>query len=104
MYKFSQGASNVMMMADRISNSANCNYKGTEHILAGILSTDCVARKILLASGVNSENFFEVFKETIDYNYSVNGYTPRAKNMFETANSYAIMTNGGYISSEHLLL
>ncbi|MEG2001697.1 MAG: ATP-dependent Clp protease ATP-binding subunit, partial [Clostridia bacterium] len=104
MYKFSNVANNVMMMADRISNSANCNYKGTEHILAGILSTDCVARKILLASGVNSDKYFEVFKETIDFNYSVNGYTPRAKNMFETANSYAMMTNGGYIATEHLLL
>lgn len=104
MYKFSQGANNVLMMADRISNSVNCNYKGTEHILAGILSSDCVARKILLACGVNSDKYFEIFKETIDLNYSVNGYTPRAKNMFETANTYALATNGGYIATEHLLL
>lgn len=103
--KFTQGATNAKLMAERIQKSANCDYMGTEHILAGIMSTDCVARKILLASGLNSEKFFDVFKSTIDHSYSCNGgYTPRAKRMFETANQYAMMTNGGYIATEHLLV
>ncbi len=103
--KFTQGATNAKLMAERIMKSANCDYMGTEHILAGIMSTDCVARKILLSSGLNSEKFFDMFKSTIDHSYSCNGgYTPRAKRMFETADQYAMMTNGGYVATEHLLV
>lgn len=103
--KFTQGATNAKLMAERIMKSANCDYMGTEHVLAGIMSTDCVARKILLASGLNSEKFFDTFKSTIDHSYSCSGgYTPRAKRMFETADQYAMMTNGGYIATEHLLV
>lgn len=103
--KFTQGATNAKLMAERIMKSANCDYMGTEHILAGIMSTDCVARKILLSSGLNSEKFFDMFKSTIDHSYSCNGgYTPRAKRMFETADQYAMMTNGGYAATEHLLV
>ncbi len=104
MYKFSNGAQNVLLMADRICKSAKCSYKGTEHILGGILSTDCVARKILLAAGTSNDKYFEVMKSTIDLDYNANGYTPRAKNMFETASNFAKTTNGGYIATEHLLL
>ena len=104
MYKFSSGANNALVMADRVVKSANITYKGTEHILSGLLSTDCIARKILLSSGLNNDLFFECLKGTVDVDYNINGYTPRAKNLFESANGFAVATNGGYIATEHLLL
>ncbi len=104
MYKFSSGANNALAMADRVIKNANITYKGTEHILSGLLSTDCIARKIMLSSGLNIDVFFECLKGTIDVDYNINGYTPRAKNLFESANGFAVATNGGYIATEHLLL
>lgn len=103
-YKFSNKARYVLEQAKRLAQSTNCSYQGTEHVLAGLMSTDCAARKILLSCGVNNEEFFKAFKDTIDFDYSINGFTPRAKNLMEQASEFAVQTNGGYISSEHLLL
>ncbi|MBR2874961.1 MAG: ATP-dependent Clp protease ATP-binding subunit [Clostridia bacterium] len=104
MYKYSTGASNALLMAKRIQKSANCSYIGTEHILAGVMSTDCTARKVLLASGLDNDEFFKAFQEAIDPKYTLNDYTPRAKNLLQVSNDFANMTNGGYIATEHFLI
>ncbi len=103
-YKFSQGARNGILMADRICKNTNCKYTGTEHVLAGLLSTECIARNILLDANVDIDAYFKLLALSKDNNYQAIGYTPRAKNMFETANNFANITNGGFIGTEHLLI
>ncbi len=104
MFKYTQSANAVITAAENISNRICISYVGTEHVLAGLVSTPCNAGNMLVRVGVSKYNLFKQVQNVVDHSQIANGYTSGVKNLLEKANLYAAELNQGYISTEHLLL
>ncbi len=104
MFKYTQSANAVILSAENTSSRMGLSYVGTEHILAGLISTPCNAGNILIRVGVSKYNLFKQVQNVVDHAQVANGYTNGVKNLIEKANMYASELNQGYISTEHILL
>lgn len=103
--RFTKNADEAVKKAQEIADEYKTAYIGTEHIIFGLLKVqDCTACNKLNEAGVTEEVYAEVFKESIDPNYTVSGFTPRTKRTFETAVALSMESGAGYVGSEHLLL
>ncbi|MFI3128454.1 MAG: ATP-dependent Clp protease ATP-binding subunit, partial [Bacillota bacterium] len=104
MFKYTQSANAVILSAENMSSRMGLSYVGTEHILAGLISTPCNAGNILIRVGVSKYNLFKQVQNVVDHAQVANGYTNGVKTLIEKANLYASELNQGYISTEHILL
>src|SRR5699024_4326099 len=69
--------------------------------------TDSTASRLLIAAGASIERFRSIFRENVDHDYPVQGFTPRTKRAFEMAEEYAVNACDGrdtVVGTEHLLL
>ena len=80
------------------------SFIGSEHILLGILSVDCIASKILIANGVDKKEYLDYFLSSLNPNTRIKGYTPRTKNMFERAMEFSTNAGSNYVGTEHIAL
>ncbi|MBQ8546408.1 MAG: ATP-dependent Clp protease ATP-binding subunit [Clostridia bacterium] len=105
--RFTQKAQIVLSNAKKCALELGASYIGTEHLLLGILSTDCVGCKIL-----NDKKIFynEALEKIIDFSKSENDnselemeLSPKCKRVIEGAALVAKRFGGKFIGSEHLL-
>ena len=102
--KFTESVNKAVNVAKEAAAAVNVSYIGTEHILYGILSVECVARKILNDFNVTKDKFAGYLKESADPDYDVEGFTPRTKKMIETSIWISIENHQGFVGTEHILL
>ena len=104
--RFTKKAQEILSVSKKYAKELSHSYIGTEHLLLGILSTDCIGRKIL-----NDKKIFydDVFKRLSEISISDSDYTgsneltPKCKKVIEGASSIAKRYGGSFIGSEHLL-
>ena len=105
--RFTQKAQAVLTTAKKCASELGSDYIGTEHLLLGILSIDCIGCKIL-----NDKRIF--YNEVLDKIISFYGDTylsesqgkdlsPKCKEAIEGASVVAKKFGGKFIGSEHIL-
>lgn len=110
MRPYTNKAKKAISYANRLSKSMNCNYTGTEHILAGLLREETgVAAEILAANNVELEKLLELIDELVAPGEDIalldrDGETPRAQTVLERASDIAERFGCEEIGTEHLLL
>ena len=104
--RFTKKANEVLSASKKSAKELGSLYIGTEHLLLGILSTDCVGAKILKEKGVTREASMKIMQEAIQPERkggSLEELTPRAKRVLEGASALAKRFSGQFIGSEHIL-
>ena len=80
------------------------SYSGSEHILYAFLEIpECTAYKILASEGVSFEEYESAFKQVQDPNVTVQGMTPRTKEMFSRAVKFALAAGEEVAGTAHFL-
>lgn len=107
--RFTEEARKALRMAGEAVNELGHSYIGTEHLLLGLLRTDCVASKILLANGVDEEKMKDLISQLIapDGNVHVadaDAMTPRAREIIERSIKESIAMKSKQVGTGHLLI
>ena len=99
-----------MNYANRLSKSMNCNYVGSEHILAGLLKEGTgVAAEVLAANNIEFNNLLQLIQDLVSAGEEIevldrDGYTPRTQAILDRASETAERFGCEEIGTEHLLL
>ncbi len=104
---FSRNVNEVIELATVLAKKTNCRYIGSEHILFGLINaSDGRAAAILREAEVDNDRYMFYYKKTIDDSVVIPGnmFTPRTKNLFDTAIDISLKAHSGYVGTEHLLL
>ena len=104
--RFTQKAQAVLNASKKCAKELGHLYIGTEHLLLGILVTDCVGSKILNDKRIFYNDALQRVREiSVDdgKNSTLNDLTPRCKRIIEGASVAAKRFGGKFIGSEHLL-
>ncbi len=102
--RLTNGARSAIDLAGKAAIRYGTSFIGSEHIMLGILSVDCIAGEILAENGVDKNAYLEHFISGLNPNTRIKGYTPRTKNMFERAMEFSTNAGTNYIGTEHLAL
>jgi ATP-dependent Clp protease ATP-binding subunit ClpC len=106
--KFTESVNKAISIAQELAIKSKTNYVGTEHIMYGLLSIpDSVAAKKIAAYNVDVDSYHSVFTLTVEQGEVTSNtlnFTPRTKQMFQTATALATELGAGYIGTEHVLL
>ena len=108
-YKFTKSGEKVLEIANELAVDLGHSYIGTEHILYGLACEENgVASKVLENQGILAEDILDKIEELlgaqIKENFSVLGFTPRTKKIFENSYMEAKKLGSNYIGTEHLLI
>ena len=85
MRPYTDKAKKAMNYANRLSKSMNCNYVGSEHILAGLLKEGTgVAAEVLTANNIQLDNLLQLIQDLVaagekKLKYLTEIDTPRAR-------------------------
>lgn len=104
--RFTKKANEVLNASKKFAKELGHLYIGTEHLLLGILSTDCVGAKILKEKGICFDDCLKMIAETAirePKKLSLEELSPRAKRVIEGAGQLAKRFGGRFIGSEHIL-
>ena len=110
MRPYTDKAKKAISYANRLSKSMQCNYVGTEHILAGLLREGSgVAAEVLTANNIELDKLLELINELVAPGDEVavmdrDGETPRTQAVLERASEIAERFECDEIGTEHLLL
>ena len=110
MRPYTDKAKKAVSYANRLSKSMQCNYVGTEHILAGLLREGSgVAAEVLAANNIELDKLLELINELVAPGEEIavldrDGETPRTQAMLERAEEIAERFDCDEIGTEHLLL
>ncbi len=110
MKPYTTKAKKIVDIANRLAKTLQCNYVGTEHILAAFLKEGTsVAAEVLRSNGVAYEQLYKMIEELIAPETQVlvmekSGYSPRAMQVLETAQSEAARYGCEQVGTEHLLI
>jgi ATP-dependent Clp protease ATP-binding subunit ClpC len=107
--KFTDGARQVMSLAEAEARRFDYNYIGTEHLLLGLVREhDGVAGKVLTSLGFDLTNLRSAIEFIIGRGDSTVigeiGLTPRAKKVIQLAVDEARQLRRDHVDTEHLLL
>ena len=107
--KFTEQAKQAMKAAEDISEQLGHNYMGTEHILIGLLDTECMASKILVTNGLDKEKLLELIDQLITPDGKVgfaeiNNITPRARGVIMKSYDVAKRFKKNQVGTEHILI
>lgn len=106
--RFTQSAIDAVNIADKTALSLSHNYVGSEHLLAGLLSVDGVAKKVLEENGVNYEKFMDLVEKLANQGTTtiknIETMTPRAKRIIGFASEEASRFGSNKIGTEHILM
>ena len=109
--RFTEGAQEVMTLAEKEARRFDHEYIGTEHILLGLLQQNTgIARRVLEGLNVDVRDVWleiELIVQTGPGDRPVTGrlpHTPRAKTAIEYAVQAAEGFDQTYVGTEHLLL
>jgi len=107
---YTDKAKKAMNYANRLSKSMNCNYVGSEHILAGLLKEGTgVAAEVLTANNIQLDNLLQLIQDLVAAGEEIevldrDGYTPRTQAILDRASEMAERFGCEEIGTEHLLL
>ena len=105
--RFTQKAQIVLSSAKKCAYELGASYIGTEHLLLGILATDCVGCKILNDKRVFYNDALEKIIDFTNNDQQENSFemelSPKCKRVIEGAAIVAKRFGGKFIGSEHLL-
>lgn len=110
MRPYTDKAKKAVSYANRLSKSMQCNYVGTEHILAGLLREGSgVAAEVLAANNIELDKLLELINELVAPGEEIavldrDGETPRTQAVLERAEEIAERFDCDEIGTEHLLL
>ena len=112
MYKFTgftQKANIALNDAIETAEDLGHTYIGSEHLLIGLLhSESSVAYAALTAKGITADRIENVLKSTVGIGtptmLSPNEFTPRSKQIIESAIAAARAMGHSYVGTEHLLI
>ena len=112
MYKFTgftQKANTALNAAIEYAENLGHTYIGSEHLLLGLLSSEgSVAYTALTARNITADNVETAVRNSVGIGtptvLSPNDFTPRSKNIIETAVTIAKSLGHGYVGTEHLLI
>ena len=110
MRPYTDKAKKAVSYANRLSKSMQCNYVGTEHILAGLLREGSgVAAEVLAANNIELDKLLELINELVAPGEEIavldrDGETPRTQAVLERAEEVAERFDCDEIGTEHLLL
>ena len=110
MRPYTDKAKKAVSYANRLSKSMQCNYVGTEHILAGLLREGSgVAAEVLAANNIELDKLLELINELVAPGEEIavldrDGETPRTQAVLERAEEIAEHFDCDEIGTEHLLL
>ncbi len=110
MRPYTDKAKKAISYANRLSKSMQCNYVGTEHILAGLLREGSgVAAEVLAANNIELDKLLELINELVAPGEDIavldrDGETPRTQAVLERAEEIAERFDCEEIGTEHLLL
>lgn len=112
MYKFTgftQKANIALNDAIETAEDLGHTYIGSEHLLIGLLhSESSVAYAALTAKGITADGVENVLKSTVGIGtptmLSPNEFTPRSKQIIESAIAAARAMGHSYVGTEHLLI
>ncbi len=112
MYKFTgftQKANTSLNDAIESAENLGHTYIGSEHLLVGLLSVDgSVAHTVLSSKGVTASSVENMLKTTVGIGtptvLSPNEFTPRSKQIIESAIANARSMNHSYVGTEHILI
>ena len=105
--RFTPKAQNALQSAKRCAEKLGHTYIGSEHLLLGILSTDCVGSKILNEKNISYNEAYDKVVEISGSgsfsNLSGGELTPKCKRIIESSSSCAKRFKSSFIGSEHML-
>ena len=106
---FTKKAEECIKAAEAAAASLNHNYIGTEHLLLGILRTDCLAAHVLLEQEVSEKRMIELIERLVAPESSVAlqdrpGWTLRARDVLEFSVQEAQRASLAKAGSEHILM
>ena len=110
MRPYTDKAKKAISYANRLSKSMQCNYVGTEHILAGLLREGSgVAAEVLAANNIELDKLLELINELVAPGEDIvvldrDGETPRTQAVLKRAEEIAERFDCDEIGTEHLLL
>ncbi len=112
MYKFTgftQKANTALNAAVEYAENLGHTYIGSEHLLLGLLSSEgSVAYTALTARNITADAVETAIRNSVGIGtptvLSPNDFTPRSKNIIETAVAIARSFGHGYVGTEHLLI
>ena len=112
MYKFTgftQKANTALNAAIEYAENLGHTYIGSEHLLLGLLSSEgSVAYTALTARNITADSVETAVRNSVGIGtptvLSPNDFTPRSKNIIETAVTIARSLGHGYVGTEHLLI
>jgi ATP-dependent Clp protease ATP-binding subunit ClpC len=107
--RFTEGAKQVVVLAQDESLRLKHNYIGTEHLLLGLLrEEEDVAARVLGRLGVRADQVRAEVDRVVGQGDEVTSgqipFTPRAKHALERSLREALALNHKYIGTEHVLL
>ena len=107
--KFTDRAQQVILGAQKESQSYRHGYIGTEHILLGIILEGGYAKEILEKYDVDIDKARELVESYLGYGETLMPkgellLTPRTKKLFDSSFVEAKKFNHKYVTPEHLLL
>ncbi len=101
---------------EALASSVNCAkemhelYVGTEHLMLGLLSTDCVVSEVASQMDITADKFREAMDKLVSLRDRGRGrksdpeWSPRVLDAFEKSWQIAQRTGRGQIGTEHLML
>lgn len=112
MYKFTgftQKANAALNSAISFAENLGHTYIGSEHLLYGLVSSDSsIAATTLLSKGVTADGIENAIRTSVGIGtptvLSPNDFTPRSKNIIETAVTAARGMGQSFVGTEHILL
>ena len=107
--RFTERARNAFELAQSAASELGHNYVSSEHILLGLSREGGgVAAKILREAGLESQLILDLIVKNVGAGSRgetpLQGLTPSAKHIIETAVMEANRLGHGYVSTEHILL
>ncbi len=96
----------VITASEEAAKLYKTTYIGTEHLLLGMLCvTDSTAAKLLAEAGVSLSAYKNVFRRSVQHNFTYYGQTPRVKAILFQAREYALNSSRSTLTdTEHVLL
>lgn len=112
MYKFTgftQKANTALNSAISFAEQSGHTYIGSEHLLYGLLVSDgSIASTMLESKGITADNVQKIITKNVGVGtptvLSPGDFTPRSKNIVETAIMTARSGGQGFAGTEHILL
>ena len=112
MYKFTgftQKANTALNSAISFAENLGHTYIGSEHLLYGLVASDSsIAATALVSKGITADGIENAIRTSVGIGtptvLSPNDFTPRSKNIIETAVTTARGMGQSFVGTEHILL